>query len=70
MFEGVGGLTLRLLSDDVNHRASGYAPDGNSYNINAMDIYVCTADITITMQSWSSMLTGFRNPYLRAIKIR
>ena len=70
MFEGVGGLTLRLMSDEVNHRASGYAPDGNSYNINAMDIYVCTADITITMQSWSSMLTGFRNPYLRAIKIR
>ena len=70
MFEGVGGLTLALLSDGVNHRASGYAPDGNSYNINAMDIYVCTADITITMQSWSSMLTGFRNPYLRAIKIR
>ena len=69
-FEGVGGLTLALLSDGVNHRASGYAPDGNSYSINGFEIYKATADITITMQSWSSMLTGFRNPYLRAIKIR
>lgn len=68
----VGSLTLRLTSDILNHRCSVYAPDANyTYHANGTNIYTCTADTTIYMQTWSATITNeMSNPTMKAIKLR
>lgn len=67
----VGSLTLRLSTDAINHRVSVYAPDTTyTYHANGANIYTCTADTTVYMQTWSATQTTCSNPTMKAIKLR